>query len=174
MWVAARSPVTFDYGVENDCNIMSWPLTMGMEEAEKYKGQLDDAIAKSGKPWNGQFAMMRHTSVWKDESDRQSTMNAVRNNLGKFGNLMMKKGDVKNGFPDVVPFEELEGNVRVNPEMLEQNLMFGTPDTVIEKLKSYEALGVDAFIYYASMGLEPEVQKRSLETFIDTVMPEFQ
>jgi len=28
LWVAARSPITFDYAVENNCNIMSWPLTL--------------------------------------------------------------------------------------------------------------------------------------------------
>lgn len=173
MWVAARSPVTFDYAVENDCNVMCWPLTMPMAEAEKYKGQLDDAIAKSGGDWNGSFALMRHTAVYKDENDRAETMSAIRNVLGKFGNLMMKKGEVVNGFPENVPLEELEGNVRVEPKMLEENLMFGSPETVIQKLKAYEALGVDAFIYYASMGLDMGVQKRSLELFINEVMPEF-
>ena len=37
MWVAARSPATFDYAVANDCNVMCWPLTMPFSEAEKYK-----------------------------------------------------------------------------------------------------------------------------------------
>ena len=172
MWVAARSPITFDYAVENDCNIMCWPLTMPFSEAEKYRGQLDESIAKAG-GWNGTFALMRHTSVYDNEEDRAATMGAIRNVLGQFGNLMMKKGDVVNGFPDKVPLEELEGNVRVEPGMLEENLMFGSPETVISKLRAYEALGVDAFIYYASMGLDMEVQKRSMNLFINEVMPEF-
>ncbi len=173
MWVAARSPVTFDYAVANNCNIMCWPLTMPFAEAEKYKAQLDDAIAKAGGTWGKTFALMRHTAIWDNEDDRSASMTAIRNVLGKFGNLMMKKGEVINGFPDPVPFEELEGNVRVDPEMLEENLMFGTPETVIAKLRQYQALGVDAFIYYASMGLDMDVQKRSLKLFIDQVMPEF-
>ena len=172
MWVAARSPVTFDYAVANDCNVMCWPLTMPMAEAEKYKSQLDDSIAKAG-GWNGTFALMRHTAVYDNEDDRASTMVSIRNVLGKFGNLMMKKGDVVNGFPKNVPLEELEGNVRVDPDMLETNLVFGSPAQVIEKLKAYQALGVDAFIYYASMGLDMEVQKRSMNLFINEVMPEF-
>ena len=173
MWVAARSPVTFDHAVANDCNIMSWPLTMPFAEAEKYRTQLDEAIAKAGGGWNGRFAMMRHTSVWETDADRDATMTAIRQVLGRFGNLMMKKGDVINGFPQQVPFEELEGNVRVDPDMLEENLVFGTPDTVVRKIKQYQDIGVDAFIYYASMGLEMDVQKRSLQSFIDNVMPEF-
>ncbi len=172
MWVAARSPITFDYAVANDCNIMCWPLTMPMSEAEKYRSQLDEAIAKAG-GWNGTFALMRHTAVYDNEADRNAAIMSIRNVLGKFGNLMMKKGDVVNGFPESVPLEELEGNVRVEPKMLEENLMFGDPDTVISKLKQYQDLGVDAFIYYASMGMDMDVQKRSLQLFIDQVMPEF-
>ncbi|WP_420862876.1 LLM class flavin-dependent oxidoreductase [Algirhabdus cladophorae] len=174
MWVAARSPATFDYAVANDCNVMCWPLTMPMAEAEKYKALLSEAIEKAGGNWNGTFACMRHTAVYANEEDRAATMGSIRNVLGKFGNLMMKKGDVVNGFPENVPLEELEGNVRVDPTMLEENLMFGSPETVIEKLRAYETLGVDAFIYYASMGLDMEVQKRSLQLFIDHVMPAFE
>ena len=51
--------------------------------------------------------------------------------------------------------------------------MLGRPDQVIAKLKKYEDLGVDAFIYYASIGLDMDVQKRSMNLFINEVMPEF-
>ncbi|MEL7469550.1 MAG: LLM class flavin-dependent oxidoreductase [Pseudomonadota bacterium] len=173
MWVAARSPITFDYAVANDCNVMSWPLTLPFTEAEKYRGQLDDAIAKAGGDWSGRFVMMRHAAVYDSEDDRTAAISSIRHVLGQFGNLMMKRGEVRKGFPDQVPLEELDGNVRVEPQMLEENLMFGSPNTVVEKLKAYEALGVDAFIYYASMGLDLERQRRSLQLFIDRVMPEF-
>ena len=172
-WVAARSPITFDYAVANGCDVMSWPLTLPFAEAEKYRAQLDEAVARAGGTWQGRFAMMRHAAVWQDEADRAAAMAAIRGVLGQFGNLMMKKGEVRNGFPDRVPLEELDGNARVDPAMLEENLMFGRPEVVVEKLRRYQALGVDAFIYYASMGLAPEVQKRSLRLFIDRVMPEF-
>jgi alkanesulfonate monooxygenase SsuD/methylene tetrahydromethanopterin reductase-like flavin-dependent oxidoreductase (luciferase family) len=57
--------------------------------------------------------------------------------------------------------------------MLNKNLMFGTPDEVIEKLELYQALGVDEFIYYASLGLGLKEQKRSLELFCQHVIPAF-
>ena len=173
IWVAARAPITFDYAVEHGCNIMSWPLTMPMSEAESYRGRLDDAIAKNGGKFNGTWAMMRHTAVYETEEDRQRALAAIRVQLAMFGNLMTKTGEVHNGFPDTVNAEELEGNFRVDPVMLEENLMFGTPETVIEKLKLYEALGVDAFIYYASMGMDMDQQKESLKLFIDKVMPAY-
>jgi alkanesulfonate monooxygenase SsuD/methylene tetrahydromethanopterin reductase-like flavin-dependent oxidoreductase (luciferase family) len=86
---------------------------------------------------------------------------------------MMKKGDVVNGFPDRVPFEQLEGILRVDTDALETNLMFGTPDQIVQKLGMYADIGADAFIYYASMGLGMAEQRRSMELFIDKVMPHF-
>ncbi|MGC6517053.1 MAG: LLM class flavin-dependent oxidoreductase [Candidatus Puniceispirillaceae bacterium] len=173
LWVAARAPVTFDYAVQHNCNIMSWPLTMPFSEAEAYRQRLDEAIVKSDTDFTGKWALMRHTAVYKTNEDKQAAIDAVRSVLAMFGNLMMQSGEVVNGFPSKVPLESLEGNVRVDPEMLAQNLAFGTPEEVVAKLKQYEALGVDAFIYYASMGLDRDQQKRSLQYFIEEVMPEF-
>ena len=173
VWVAARAPITFDYAVEHDCNILSWPLTMPMSEVATYRKRLDEAVAKAGKPFKGTWAVMRHTAVYESEADRAASMGAIRHVLGQFGNLMMKRGEVVNGFPEQVPLEELDGNARVDPEMLETNLMFGRPDQVIEKLKEHEAHGADAFVYYASMGADMDLQKRSLRLFVDKVMPEF-
>ncbi len=173
IWVAARSPITYDYAVEVDANIMCWPLTLPFSEAEKYRQQLDESIAKAGGTYNRKFALMRHSAVYDNEADRKAAMAAIRSVLGRFGNLMMKKGEVVNGFPGQVPLAELDGNARVDPAMLEENLMFGSPDQVVGKLKQYEGIGVDSFIYYASMGLDPAVQMRSFNLFIDQVMPEF-
>ncbi len=172
-WVAARAPVTFDYAVANDCNIMSWPLTHPFSEVEEYRGRLDAAIAANGGVFNGQWALMRHTAVYENDADRAASISAVRHVLGMFGNLMTQTGDVIDGFPELIPLEELDGNFRVDPDMLEENLMFGTPEQVTAKLHRYADVGIDAFIYYASMGLDMDVQKRSLQTFIDRVLPEF-
>lgn len=173
MWVAARAPITYDYAVENRCNIMSWPLTRDFAEAELYKSRLDDAMAKSESDWRPTFAMMRHTAVYEDNASRDNALDAVRGCLGQFETLFQASGEVKNGFPTRVPLESLAGREQYEPKMLEENLMFGSPDTVVEKLKRYENLGVDAFIYYASMGLDMPSQKRSMELFCDKVMPAF-
>ncbi len=173
VWVAARAPITFDYAVERGCNILSWPLSMPFSEARTYRARLDEAIAKNGGKYDGTWAVMRHTAVYETQDDRKNAMSSVRNMLGQFGNLMMQRGAVVNGFPEKVPLEELDGNARVDPEMLEENLMFGTPGQVIDKLKKYEEIGVDAFLYYASMGMDMDQQKRSLQMFIDRVMPSF-
>jgi len=49
----------------------------------------------------------------------------------------------------------------------------GPAAEVVAQLKGNEQLGVDAFVYYASMGLDRRRQKRSLELFCSEVMPAF-
>ena len=95
IWVAARSPTTFDHAVENNCYIMSWHLTMSFSEAEKYRGQLEDSITRLNSGDSGKCAMMRHAVIYETESDRPAALDAVRQVLARFGNLMMqliKKG----------------------------------------------------------------------------------
>ena len=173
IWVAARSPITFDYAVANNCHVMSWPLTRPFTEAELYRRQLDEALAAHPDAARPTFALMRHTAVYEDSAGRDAAIRALQGVLGQFENLFRNLGDVDNGFPKRIPLEELSDREQYNPEMLEENLMFGKPEAVIEKLRRYQALGVDEFIYYASMGLGQQQQKRSLELFCSEVMPAF-
>ncbi len=173
LWVAARAPITYDYAVANNCNIMCWPFTRPHAEAELYRRQLDESIARHSGTADPIFALMRHTALYEDESGRREAIRAVARTLGQFENLYRNLGDVENGFPREIPLDELEGREHYQPDMLEENLMFGNPERVIEKLKIYEELGVDEYIYYASMGLDHDAQKRSLELFCNEVIPAF-
>ena len=116
---------------------------------------------------------MRHTVVYDRPEDWEVPVKAAMRQLGQFENLFRNLGDVVNGFPKAVDFSELENRDEYDPRMLHDNLMFGTPDEVVSKLRAYEALGVDHFTYYASLGLGLKAQKRSLELFISDVMPAF-
>ncbi len=173
IWVAARSPITFDYAVANDCNVMSWPLTRPFAEAELYRQQLDEAVAAHPGARRPRFAMMRHAALYEDAAGRDAAIAALQSVLGQFENLFRNLGDVDNGFPKRIPLEQLADREQYNAAMLEENLMFGSPAAVIDKLRRYEALGIDDFIYYASMGLDQQRQKRSLELFCNEVIPAF-
>ena len=106
-WVAARSPITFDYAVANDCNIMSWPLTLPMSEAQTYRRNLDEAIAKANNGWAGTFAVMRHTAVYANAADRSAAIAAIRNVLAQFGNLMMNGAGLITDLPNRSPLLRL-------------------------------------------------------------------
>lgn len=173
IWVAARAPVTYDYAVKNSCNILSWPLTRPMSEVETYRERLETALAENpGKP-RPIFAAMRHTVVYDRPEDREVPIKAATRQLGQFENLFKNLGDVDNGFPREIEFAQLANREEYDPEMLHENLMFGTPEEVIGKLRLYEEIGVDHFTYYASLGLGMKEQKRSLELFVNEVMPAF-
>ena len=174
LWVAARSPITYDYAINNGCNVLCWPFTRPFSEAELYKQHFDEAFKKSGKSSKPTFALMRHTAVYENEKDSEIPIKAIQRTLGQFENLYKNLGDVKNGFPRQIPLKSLSNRAEFDPDMLRENLMFGTPETIIRKLERYKKLGVDEFIYYASMGLDQNEQKKSLELFCSEVMPAFQ
>ena len=173
IWVAARAPVTYDYAVKNGCNILSWPLTRPISEVELYKERLDTALAENpGKP-RPIFATMRHTVVYEREDDWELPVRAAMRQLGQFENLFKNLGDIVNGFPKEIELSELKNRDEYDPKMLHKNLMFGTPEQVIEKLRLYADIGIDHFTYYASLGLGLKEQKHSLELFVSEVMPAF-
>jgi flavin-dependent trigonelline monooxygenase, oxygenase component len=173
VWVAARAPITYDYAVKHGCNIQSWPLTRDMSEAEAYMGRLNDAVAANPGKKRPVMAMMRHTALYDRKEDWMIPVRAAQRQLSQFENLFKNMGDVANGFPKAIPLDQLGNRAEYDPDMLSRNLMFGTPDEVITKLKAYQALGVDEFIYYASLGLGLKEQKRSLELFCNEVVPAF-
>ena len=78
------------------------------------------------------------------------------------------------GFPADVDPSILTNQAEYEPTKLKENLILGTPDEAIRKLKRYEALGMDYFCYQASYGLPIALQQRSLKLFIEEVMPAFQ
>ena len=173
IWVAARAPISFDYAVENACHIMAWPLTRPMSEVELYRQRFDQACEKAGGAFKPTFAVMRHTAVYAHKDDWKTPVTSAQRQLSQFENLFKNLGDVENGFPKAIEFSELANREEYDPKMLHDHLLFGTPDEVITKLKRYEEIGVDEFIYYASLGLGQREQKRSLELFSREVMPAF-
>lgn len=173
IWVAARAPITYDFAIEHECNIICWPLTRGFDEAEAYRQRLDDAMAKYPNGRRPKFAMMRHSCVYENDTDRDAATQSLQRQLGQFANLFQNIGEVVNGFPEQVDLASLADRDEYNPQMLQTNLMYGTPGEVIAKLKPYQDLGVDSFVFNMNIGLDFPRQKKSLQLFINEVMPAF-
>jgi flavin-dependent trigonelline monooxygenase, oxygenase component len=173
VWVAARDPDTYDWAVAQGCNIMCWPLTRPFSELEAYVGRMGDALAKApeGTP-RPRMTAMRYSGVWTNESDGDRFVRSLIRQSGQFENLFKQLGSVDNGFAESIDVDALTHRDEYKPSMLRENLMFGTPDEVVGKLRQYEAVGVD-FMYCASYGAPIADQKRSLKLFIDEVMPAF-
>ena len=172
IWVAARDPDTYDWAVARGCNIMCWPLTRPMSELESYVGRMDDALAKAPGVPRPRMTAMRYGAVWHDEREADLYVRSLQRQSGQFENLFKQLGAVDKGFAETVDLESLAHRDEYQPAMLRENLLFGTPDEVIAKVRLYEALGVDV-MYAASYGAPMDAQKRSLQLFIDEVMPAF-
>ena len=71
-----------------------WPFTRPHAEAELYKRQLDEAIAKHGGSADPIFALMRHTAVYDNQADRDEAINSITRVLGQFENLYRNLDDV--------------------------------------------------------------------------------
>ena len=173
IWVAARAPITYEWAVANGCNIMSWALTRPFSELETYMERFQTALNNNPEVARPIFSTMRHAAVYAKPDGWEIPVKAVLAQLGRFENLFKNAGGVSNGFPHEIDLTTLASRDEYQPQVLRENLMFGTPDEVIAKLKRYAALGVDQFTYSASYGLEPAAQKKSLQLFVTEVMPAF-
>ena len=174
IWIAARDPSTYASALKDGYNIMSWAFTRGFEEVEKYKGHFEEALAANPGVERPHFMTMRHSGIYEKPEHADVFVNAIVRQGRQFENLFRNLAPVVNGFPQEPPLEMLTNQAEFTPDNLKANLMLGTPDQAIEKLKRYEQLGVDYFCYNASYGLPIEYQKSSLRLFINEVMPEFQ
>jgi alkanesulfonate monooxygenase SsuD/methylene tetrahydromethanopterin reductase-like flavin-dependent oxidoreductase (luciferase family) len=174
LWAAVRNPTSFDWAVANGCNVMTWALTREFAEVEAYMQRFENSLAKvpagTKRP---RFSTMRHSAVYARADQWEPYVNSLKRVAGQFENLFRELGTVENGFPEEIDLASLAHRAEYDSTMLRTNLMFGTPEEVIAKLKRYEALGVDDFIYYASYGLPMDLRQKSLKLFIEEVMPAF-
>jgi alkanesulfonate monooxygenase SsuD/methylene tetrahydromethanopterin reductase-like flavin-dependent oxidoreductase (luciferase family) len=174
IWIAARAPATYDWAIENHCNIMSWALSRPFAEVETYMERFETALRNHPGARRPIFSTMRYTSVYERADEADIPLDAAVRQTGRFENLFKNLGGVHEGFAEEIDLTALNSRAEFDREAMRENLIFGTPDQVIAKLKPYEALGVDQFIYCTSFGLGMKEQKKSLKLFIKGVMPAFE
>ena len=173
LWVAARDPNTFDFAVKNGCHVMSTPLQRPHEEVIALCDRFEQTVRNNPHVPRPEHLMLRWVCVYDDPDDWEIPVRAAIDFGRHFENLFRNLGSVKNGFPEPVDYEIVADKGNYAPEALHENMIFGTPDQVIEKLERYEAAGVDHFLYGACFGLPHKVAVRSLELFNETVLPHF-
>ena len=173
IWVAARDPGTFDWAIRNGCNIMSTPLSRPSSEIQVLAGKFEQAVSANPDVPRPRFLMLRRACVYEKAEDWQVPVEASIRYGRHFENLFKNLGTVTNGFPEPIEVEAVANRAEYQPENVKANMMFGTPEEAVEKLRAYESAGVDVFCYGASFGLPRQAAIRSLELFIERVMPQF-
>jgi len=168
IWVAARSPDTITWAIANGYNLLSTPWREPFARVEALYSQVRELTAQVGPPRPPRFAVSRMTFVGSTDGEALEAMRAIQTNHRLFTGLFRNQADVKRGFASADPVGD-----EFTPEQLFANLVAGSPETCVEKLKRYEALGVDHYVVYAAFGADHAATMKSLRLFAERVMPHF-
>lgn len=173
IWISARAPEVFDFAVAQRCGVMATPLHWSFDEVISLRERLDAAVERDGGGFTPRLMVLRDACVYEDPADWRRPVDHLRDNARYFEALFSDVGGVHTGYPEPADLAKLDDKDDYTPEAVWENHVFGTPKEVVEKLRRYEAAGVDTFLYGAGWKLPHEQRKRSLELFISDVMPAF-
>ena len=174
MWIAARDPDTHNFAIANDCNIQVTPLWQGDEEVQNLMDKFNSAVANNPDKPRPKIMVLRHTFVSESEDAIAQAAKDMSDWYCTFGAWFKNDRPVSNGSIDPLSEEEKAGIEMFSPANMRNNHIFGTPEQVIERMKSYEAMGYDEFSFWLDNGMDHSIKRKTLELFIEKVMPEFE
>lgn len=173
IWIAARDPQSHLFAVQNGCNVQVTPLWLGDEEVESLMQRFNDACEACPDIPRPKIMLLRHTFVGETEDEVLQGAKDVSHFYCHFGAWFKNERPITQGIIDPLSDEEMARIEMYAPDKMRANNVIGTPDEVIARLKAYEALGYDQYSFWIDTGMPNERKKRSLELFIDQVMPAF-
>ncbi|WP_428773938.1 LLM class flavin-dependent oxidoreductase [Vibrio sp.] len=172
MWIAARDPDSHNFAISNGCNVMVTPLQKNDEEVQDLMNKFNDACANNPQVARPELMLLRHTFVGETEQELTAGTEALQHWYSMFMAWARNNQTPENGFVNRLSSEDLGESF--SKEELRNNLAVGTPEEIVKRLKYYETLGVSQYSYWADNSLSFEEKKKSLQLFIDRVIPAFQ
>ncbi len=173
IWIAARDPNSHEFAVAQDCNVQVTPLWKGDAEIADLMDKFNAACAKYADKPRPKIMLLQHTYVADSDEDAKQGAIELNRFYCYFGAWFMNQRDISQGLIEPLSDEEIEAHPFYSPEAMARDLVIGTPDKVIERLKGYEALGYDEYAFWIDSSMPFERKKASLERFISEVMPAF-
>ncbi len=174
MWVAARDPNSHEFAVREGCNVQVTPLASGDAEVESLMQRFNAACEANPQVKRPQIMLLQHTYVAADEADAARGAEELSRFYCYFGAWFQNKKPVTQGMMEELTPEEMAAMPQFSPDAVRKNLVIGTSEEVVARLKSYEALGYDQFSLWIDSGMTFARKKASLTRFIEEVMPHFQ
>tara|TARA_R110000868_G_scaffold307426_2_gene568967 strand:- start:29229 stop:30245 length:1017 start_codon:yes stop_codon:yes gene_type:complete len=173
LWIAARDPDSHNFAVSNGCNVMVTPLAKGDQEVSDLMDKFNTALSNNPDVDRPKIMALQHAYICEDESGCEFGARAIRRWYANFSAFFRNDQDPVNGFCKEVPDEEMAQVPGFDLKSLSKNMMIGTPEMVIPRLKKYEEIGIDEYSFWTDNSMSHEDKKRSLELFINKVMPAF-
>jgi len=168
IWVAGRSLDTTRWSIQRGYNQLATPWRDPFERVERAYNQFKRIIDEIRPAQRPKFGVSRMTYVGSDEDDALEAMRDVQIHHRIFMRLFTNRATVEHGFTHPDPVED-----EYSLETLRANLVAGSAASCVEKLKMYEALGVDHYVMYAGFLRDHAATMRSITRFAEHVMPHF-
>ncbi|TIT85510.1 MAG: LLM class flavin-dependent oxidoreductase, partial [Mesorhizobium sp.] len=162
-----------DFAVANQCKVQVTPLASGDDEVASLMQRFNSACDAHPDIARPEIMLLMHTFVAEDAADTDRLSKDLSNFYCQFGAWFQNKKPVHQGILEPLTVDEIAAMPQYAPDKMRQNLVIGEADEVITRLKAYEALGYDQYSIWIDSGLSHERKKKSLQLFIDRVMPAF-
>jgi len=173
IWVAARDPNSHEFAVSQGCNVQVTPLHLGDEEVQSLMERFNAACAKFPEIARPRIMVLRHTYVADSEADAQQGAEELNMFYNYFGAWFKNERPISMGLIETLTPEDVAAHPFYSAEAMRKNQIIGEAPEVIERIKSYEAMGYDEFSFWIDSGMSFARKKASLERFIRDVMPAF-
>ncbi|HIF88742.1 MAG TPA: LLM class flavin-dependent oxidoreductase [Candidatus Thioglobus sp.] len=173
IWIAARDQSSHDFALENDCNVQVTPLWLGDEEVISLIARFNQACETHSDKPRPKIMLLRHTFVGETEEEILQGAKDISRFYCYFGAWFKNERPIDQGLIEPLSEEEMAKIEMYSPENMRKNSIIGTPEEVVRRVKDCEALGYDEYSYWIDSSMSFDNKKRSLELFIEKVMPEF-
>jgi alkanesulfonate monooxygenase SsuD/methylene tetrahydromethanopterin reductase-like flavin-dependent oxidoreductase (luciferase family) len=173
IWVAARDPSSHDFAVSNGCNVQVTPLHQGDEEVKTLIGRFGDACKAHPEIERPKIMLLMHGFVGTDDADCRKAAEDLRRFYCYFMAWFKNERPIRQALIKELSDAEMAEMPQYAVDKMLEHTVIGTPDEVIRRLKTYEALGYDEFSLWIDSGMTTERKKQSLKRFIEHVAPAF-
>ncbi len=173
LWVAARDPNSHEFAVANGCNVQVTPMALGDDEVQSLMDKFNAACAKFADKPRPKIMCLRHTYVADSEDDAMQGARELSVFFNYFAAWFRNDRPIENGLIARMSEAEMAAFPQYSAEVLRKNHIVGQAPEVIERVKSYAAMGYDEFSIWIDSMMPFERKKASLERFIRDVMPAF-
>ena len=174
IWVAARDPASHDFAVSTGCNVQVTPLHQSHDEVVALMSRFNAACAAHPQIDRPKILILQHGFVAADAQDADLAAQELTAFYCYFGAWFLNKRPIEQGMIQRLTPDEIAAHPIYNAQAMRDNLMIGTADEVIAKLRRIQDLGYDEFSLWIDSGMSFDRKKASLERFIHDVMPAFQ
>ncbi len=108
----------------------------------------------------------RITYCAQDEKEASEILTRAYEYYGGFDNVYTDPGEVENGC--ILALTCIQ-----SIEELEQNLLIGTPNKLIDQMSEYYEAGIDEYILSSNLGQPQSQHLDAMQRFAEEVMPKF-